>query len=178
MRLARGGVLRPDASMTATRFKDALDAALAPYAQKADHWDRPAYRTHLMLGHAIRGSEPGEEECVLRETMKRLGYRWHMKDPVGEGCDRTWTRKRWGLDLGAVISEEVWHDAYWSGAWRTTRALEVEKDICEFALTMRGLLDVRADLYVGLFHADDECVDVGDIRAGSGPTTWSAHVGL
>lgn len=41
----------------------------------------------------------------------------------------------------------------WHGLYRTTLALELENDIQEFELTMRGLLDVRAELHCGVFFA-------------------------
>ena len=169
--------------MTAEKFVKALGDALALHAKDIDEkrWGDWAYRTHWMLGRAIKGKAPARKTFILRTVMKDLDYRWHRRDPRPSDptvADRTWTRERWGLDLGAVESPVEWDRACWEGRWRTTLALEVENDIQEFSLTMRGLLDVQAQLRVGVFYANEPLERVEDLRVGVGPRDENTRVRL
>jgi hypothetical protein len=68
-------------------------------------------------------------------------------------AQRVYFHERNKIDVVAVECPDNLDNDCWHGLYRTTLALELENDIQEFELTMRWLLDVRAELHCGVFFA-------------------------
>jgi hypothetical protein len=122
-----------------------------------------------MLGRAIRGSARARPDYILGTAMEDLGYARHRAS--GRPTNGVYSHERWQLDLGAVQSPEEWNRDCWLGTWNTVLALEVENNLQEFSLTMRGLMDVRANLRVGIFYTDRDEHGLGDQPVGVGTQT-------
>ena len=163
---------RDPTPLTAQKVMEALKVALTSRAPEIDYerWRRTwGYRTHVMLGRAIRGGpERGTDVHVLGEAMRLLDYAPHSRRGTLQQ-KRIYAKEWYRLDLVAAEAETNWHADCWRGRYRLTLtlALEVENDIREFELTMRGLLDVRVPLGVGIFYATRDDLDGIEVGVGS-----------
>lgn len=152
-------------------FIEALGEELAAYTWERTvglGWESASYRTHHMMGTAIRTRKEAPnrgENCVIKRLLQRLGFTPENQGPSGEKAVYFPEGRR--VDVVACRCEDKWYDDCWRGEYETVMAAEVENDIREFTLTMRGLLDVRAQSYFGIFYTWE--MDLDSMRVGFGP---------
>lgn len=130
-------------------------------------------RTHIMKGNAIRRRRAATPNYVLRDVLEAGGYeRW---EPRRRDLRRVYFPERHTLDVVAIDCPSNWDDDCHRGQYRTTLAIELENDLREFEMTMRGLLDVRASLSCGIFYARDgrEPREVGVAHAHDPGPQWA-----
>lgn len=94
------------------------------------------HRTFTDLGYHY--GDHSEHECVF-------AYEWFAKDVVAVQGVRS-----------------AWAGACWRGRYVNQIVCELENSIAEFEMTMRGLFDVRARLYVGIFFGGSDDPLVGE----------------
>lgn len=164
--------IEPD--FTLAKFLEELKAALAEARPGSEamldqgRWrEKPRYRTHVMCGNAIPGVAPGDrEKAVLSTVMSKLGYTRNDGETRAKGeMYRLFGFEWYKLDLVAATAPGTWGTHVWRGEYRIELALEVENNIEEFTLHMRGLYDFNAAHRVGIFYLDpNENLPIDDLR--------------
>lgn len=138
-----------------------------------DRWGLASHRTHIMKGDAVRKSAngprvPKSANYLLADTLKRLGY----SDLKTAKDKRKTVHREWRqLDLAAISCEENWNRDCWRGRYRADYLIEVENNLQEFVLTMRGLLDVRARVSCGIFFVPRATESLDSCLVGTGATS-------
>ncbi len=146
-------------SVDGIRFTNAFRAALPsePGPDLVARWGSRGQRTQLLKGaaHSRTGS-------ILHRTFQDLGYKY------GDGGANRLFAYEWNQkDIVAVDGlGEPWDKACWRGRYRYDIVCEVENDLPELEMTMRGMLDLRARLSVGIFFASESDPTIGE-------GTWS-----
>lgn len=159
-------------------FLCALDEALGKHRPEitSAKWSQYAYRTHFMKGNAVKGEVAGCDRGVLQDTMKKLRYECSPNGLLDDGKgspEIAHHRRVYGwewqqIDLVAARSPGPWGECVWKGQYRIDLALELENNIAEFTLHMRGLLDFNAVLRVGIFYATEGKLDQVKVGSGNG----------
>lgn len=169
-----GNVSKP---LTAASFLSELSSLLGVRrSELASNWREKRSRTAALKGSgAQRGGSP------LAEVFERHGFRHNKMNSKQDA--RVYAFEWFGKDLVAVDGlGESWDRACWLGRYRVDAVVELENDLREFDLTMRGLLDVRARLYVGIFFAETadpligEALWAGESRPSRRISQWSPTV--
>ncbi|MBI4617071.1 MAG: hypothetical protein HY720_25890 [Planctomycetes bacterium] len=157
--------------LDSTKLVSALDKALRELGPRVrgKEWADWSMRTHHMKGNAVRETTsrkavPHKKEYVLARALERLGYHRYQKGVQHQ--THVFFHEWRQLDIGVVECDNNWADDCWMGKYTTRLVLEVENDIREFTMTMRGMLDVRAELYCGIFYSDKPRIE--EIEVGSG----------
>jgi hypothetical protein len=155
------------------KFLDTFRSALATVPTGLP-WSRASERTR-----ALKGSGRSRDGSVLHRTFKALGY--------GRDFDlneRVFGYEWNGKDMVAVNGLEVpWNKACWRGRYRYDMVCEVENQLKEFEMTMRGMFDIRARLSVGIFFAVRPDPDIGEALWNRGSadlrplSSWSPPAG-
>lgn len=124
----------------------------------ASRWQEKSIRTHLLKGDAVRkGPVRKRQDSVLYKTLIGLGY--NQGNEAIRFFEFEWFRK----DLMALDCRgQMQRHAAWRGNYTIDVVCEVENDLAEFMLTVRGMLDLRARLYVGIFFSNDPDPEIGE----------------
>lgn len=138
----------------ALQFTESFQLALktAP-TMAAPDWSTAGNRTKILkrTGRDRSGS-------VLNVAFEDLGY--HFMD--GGNHERIFSYEWNQKDVVAVDGlGEVWARACWLGRYRYDIVGEVENNLAEFDMTIRGMFDVRARLSFGIFFAESNDPSVG-----------------
>ena len=166
-------------TMTPEQVLKAIQEALV-FQSTFGEWNPARERTKTMLR---RRTEPRktvqvkedwpEAHCVLDYVMAKLGFKGVGRNG-GSRFHRVYGREWRRYDMLAVESDSSWDDDCWRGQYRNVLAVEVENNIQEFALTMRGLLDIRCEHLLGIFYAPPGIEELGDVQVGVARTQKSA----
>ncbi len=133
---------------------DAIRGSLQSFVKEGEidptRWRIRSYRTHKMLGKAIRNAERATQESVISKALERLGFARYRRGVAEK--ELIWAPEWRQIDALGVECAGNWDRDCWNGHYRLILGVEVENDFNEFELTMRGLLDLRLQLGVGIFY--------------------------
>ncbi len=159
----------PSDVVAAIRFS--LDSFAKEGEIDTNRWTSRSYRTHIMLGKAIRRAESATEKSVIGQAMQRLGFARYRRGKPGSKL--IWAPEWRHIDALGVECAGNWDRDCWNGHYRQILGVEVENDFNEFELTMRGLLDLRLQLGVGVFYLppseESAKVDWRKVNVSGGP---------
>lgn len=149
---------------------DAVRGSLQSFVIDRTRWPNRSYRTHIMLGKAIRRAEPATQKSVISDTLQKLGFRRYERGVSGKFI---WAPEWRQIDALGVECAGNWDRDCWRGHYRVILGVEVENDFNEFELTMRGLVDLRLHIGVGVFYLSPNeggaKEDWSEVRVTGGP---------
>jgi hypothetical protein len=168
--------------ITSKAFIGALQIKLENHRPRiTGDWRIGGYRTSIFTGAAVKKMkdiEHGRDKALLTEVFKEFNYQRYNK-----GC-RNDTRyyieyEMYKKDLIAInCLSKPWGIATWLGEYEIDMVCEVENNISEFKMTVRGMFDIRSQAYAGIFFAENDDPDIcaGKSKGDEGPCKFTQWV--